>query len=293
MTVTATLPAQTRQDGVDASTTLGREGSAEYPTSPDFLAMSAKGVLDALRRLESEIARLQALKVRAVAALDVETGDGSSSGGSELSTALCLSSKDAAALVGAARALTTRLPRTMQLMEEGTLDLARAKKVADSTAALSDADACAADELLAERLPGKTALQVRRAAHYVAVRVDPTIAGHRHGRQEVGRRVLVVHRGQGMASLRLDGIPLDKAISIYSRIDRLATAEDAGNTSHDGSRVDAALELLLHGGVVDKHADSGTGKPVGAGMIRWLGRNHRSRRQDARKHVPTSKLPGR
>ncbi len=62
-----------------------------------------------------------------------------------------------ARLVAAAEALTTRLPRTLGLMDKGQVDGFGAMKVVTATAWLSDEHALAADALLEDRLPGKNA----------------------------------------------------------------------------------------------------------------------------------------
>ncbi|WP_410665904.1 DUF222 domain-containing protein, partial [Amycolatopsis sp. lyj-84] len=133
------------------------------------------------------IARLEAVRFRALAQLNRHR-DGARSVTQEVAFALSLVDNHAGAMVAAAEALTTRLPRTLGLMDQGKVDGFGAMKVAAATAWLSDDNALAADALLEDRLPDKNSGQIRKAASHAALTVDREGAAHRTERHREGRR---------------------------------------------------------------------------------------------------------
>lgn len=227
---------------------LGHEEHAVRLSSAQVERLTDNGIVRVLRSAASEIARLEALQVRGAAVLSRRRGNPRNTE-AELSLALCLSPGHAGAVIAAAEALTTRLPRTFELMERGLLDLFRAMKVTDATAWLSDEAARVADAELAPRLPGKNATQVRKAARYAAQKADPE-GGERRTRARLEARGLTLIRQEpGTVTLTLHDAPAEKAVAAYARVDRVAKAlktRDEPRTL-DQLRADVALNLLLRG----------------------------------------------
>ncbi|ANN16951.1 hypothetical protein SD37_15730 [Amycolatopsis orientalis] len=196
------------------------------------------------------IAKLEAVRYRALAQL-ARHRENAGSAAQEVAFALSMVDSHAATMVETATALTTRLPRTLHLMDQGRLDGFGAMKVATATAWLSDDNARAADALLEERLPGKNSDQIRKAANHAAATVDREGADKRCKHNREGRRLVLRQGETGVASIEVedeDG-PVEKVNAAYRRIDREARAlknRDETRTL-DQLRADIALDLLLSG----------------------------------------------
>ncbi|RSN30234.1 HNH endonuclease [Amycolatopsis sp. WAC 04169] len=194
------------------------------------------------------IARLEAVRFRALAQLNRHR-EGARSVAQEAALELSLVDSHAGAMVAAADALTTRLPRTLHLMDEGKLAGFSAMKVASATVWLSDEDARTVDALLEGRIADKNPDQVRKAANHAANTVDPDGAGRRAERHREGRRLTMRHGETGVASIEVEDGPVEKVAAAYQRIEREARAlRGAGETrTLDQLRADVALDLLLGG----------------------------------------------
>lgn len=194
------------------------------------------------------IARLEAVRFRALAQLNRHR-DGARSVTQEVAFALSVTDNHAGALVATADAVTTRLPRTLELMDQGKLAGFGAMKVATATAWLSDEDARAVDALLEDRIPGKNPDQIRKAANHAANTVDPDGAGARTEHHREGRRLTLRHGETGVASIEVEDAPVEKAAAAYQRIDRAARALNTRDETRtlDQLRADVALDLLLSG----------------------------------------------
>ncbi|RSN56437.1 HNH endonuclease [Amycolatopsis sp. WAC 04182] len=194
------------------------------------------------------IARLEAIRFRAVAQLNRHR-DGARSVTQEVAFALSVVDNHAGALVAAAEALTTRLPRTLGLMDQGKLGGFGALKVATATSWLSDDDARAVDAVLEDRIADKNPDQIRKAANHAANTIDPEGADRRASRDRDGRRLTLRHGETGVASIEVEDAPVEKAAAAYQRIDREARSLKTGGETRtlDQLRADVALDLLLGG----------------------------------------------
>ncbi|MFE6613668.1 DUF222 domain-containing protein [Amycolatopsis sp. NPDC057786] len=228
----------------------------ENLTDPAVLA-SVNDVVDSLDDKDSValaeaasagIARLEAVRFRAVAQLNRHR-DGARSVTQEVAFALSVVDNHAGALVAAAEALTSRLPRTLGLMDQGKLGGFGAMKVATATSWLSDDDARAVDAVLEDRIADKNPDQVRKAANHAANTIDPEGADRRASRDRDGRRLTLRHGETGVASIEVEDAPVEKAAAAYQRIDRAARALKTGGEARtlDQLRADVALDLLLGG----------------------------------------------
>ncbi|WP_414944098.1 DUF222 domain-containing protein [Amycolatopsis sp. cmx-11-32] len=223
------------------------------PNSLEYINVSV-GFLDdhesvAVAQTASEgIARLEAIRFRAVAQLNRHR-DGAAGVVPEVAFALSFMDIHAGAMVAAAEALTTRLPRTLDLMDRGLVSGFGAMKVAAATAWLSNENALAADALQERRLPEKNPEQIRRAASHVATTVDREGADKRCEHHREGRRLAVRQGETGVASIEIEDGPTEKVTAAYRRIDREARALKTGDEPRtlDPLRADVALDLLLGG----------------------------------------------
>ncbi len=194
------------------------------------------------------IARLEAVRYRALARLSRHR-EGARSVAQEVAFALSVVDSHAAAMVATAEALTTRLPRTLGLMDQGRVDGFGAMKVAKATAWLSDENARAADALLEDRLPGKNSDQIRKAANHAASMVDREGSDKRCRENRAGRRLVVSQGEPGVASIEIEDGPVEKVNAAYLRINREARALKTADETRtmDQLRADVALDLLLSG----------------------------------------------
>ncbi|MGW4061269.1 DUF222 domain-containing protein [Amycolatopsis sp. NPDC004747] len=205
-------------------------------------------VIDLIRDTDAEISKLQALQLRAIADLSVRRRQAPSAS-SEVALALSTTEHRASAIVSAANALIARLPRMLNLMDDGRLDLYRAMKVTDATAWLSRDHVRVVDATLENRVSGRNATQVRRAAAYAAAQADPEGAALRTERKLVERRFTLHHQDTGVTHLSVNNAPTEKATAAYARVDQAARAlktEDEPRTL-DQLRADVAIDLLLSG----------------------------------------------
>ncbi|OLZ51915.1 HNH endonuclease signature motif containing protein [Amycolatopsis keratiniphila] len=194
------------------------------------------------------IARLEAVRFRALAQLNRHR-EGAGGVVQEVALALSVTDNHAGALVAAADAVTSRLPRTLALMDNGKLSGFGATKVATATAWLSDEDARAVDALLEDRIAEKNPDQVRKAANHAANNIDPDGAGKRAEQNREGRRLTLRHGETGVASIEVEDGPVEKVAAAYQRIDREARAlrGDGETRTLEQLRADVALDLLLGG----------------------------------------------
>jgi hypothetical protein len=205
-------------------------------------------VVDLIRDTDAEISKLQAVQLRAIADLSVRRRRAPSAS-SEVALALSITEHRASAIVSAANALIARLPRMLNLMDDGQLDLYRAMKVTDATAWLSGDHVRVVDATLEDRVPGRNATQVRRAATYAAAQADPDGAALRTERKLVERRLTLHHQDTGVTHLSVNNAPTEKATAAYARVDQAARALKTPDEPRtlDQLRADVAIDLLLSG----------------------------------------------
>ena len=119
----------------------------------------------------------------------------------EVGLALRLSRLSAAARLGQAVQLATRLPETLQAWQEGRLDERKIAAICDATLYLDDDKARAVQDRVLGRASGQTLGQLKGALNRAVLAVDPEGAAQRHRRARRDRRVAVGVEREGMASL--------------------------------------------------------------------------------------------
>ena len=173
----------------------------------------------------------------------------------EIALALAVSAPSAARTTQAAWELGARLPGVELLLEDGTLDVPRARLVAEVFGELSDGNAARAEEMLVPELtapPRKTYTQVERIATAIAAAVDPELAERRRKAAEKHRsRVTMFRESSGAAGLSGRDLPVDETLAAYASLDaRARLYRDSG--AFPGERTDrlrAAAYLDILNGV--------------------------------------------
>jgi hypothetical protein len=186
----------------------------------------------------------------------------------EIALALAVSAPSAEKTTRAAWALGARLPGVELLLKDGTLDLPRARLVAEVFEDLSDGNCAKAEELLLPELtapPRKTYTQVERLATAIAVGVDPDLAERRRKKAEQHRsRVMMFREPSGTAALSGRDLPTEQTLAAYANLDaRARQYQDCGE--FPGERIDrlraTAFLDLLNGISADARIACGTLSP--------------------------------
>ncbi len=135
-------------------------------------------------------------------------------------------------LIGLAWALEERLPLTAAALDQGVLNLSKARLIAAETAVLSDEDAGRAESLIAGSWAGKTWSQIRDKIARAVVEVDPDGAAKRREQAEREEaRVRFWREHAGTAAIAGYALPADKALQAMANVQNRA-----GPTSGGGSR---------------------------------------------------------
>jgi hypothetical protein len=165
----------------------------------------------------------------------------------EVALELGISKRAAGPLIMLAWTLEARLPLTAAALDDGTLSQYKAQVIAEETHVLSDADAAAAEALIAGQWEGKTPAQLRNKAARAVVQVDPDGAQKR--REEAEReqaRVEFWRQHGGTAALAGYGLPTDAALMANANIQNRALAYKAHGVpgTLDQLRVLALLDSI-------------------------------------------------
>ena len=237
---------------------ISRVVTSGKPLVPEQIADLTDNTLMRLARAAgaagASIARLEAIQVRVTALLTRRNQDPADTQ-AKLAQALNLSALRAGSLVAASQSLTTRFPKTFEMMENGLLDFEHAAKVSQATKRLSDDVARAIDAEVAPRLMGKNPDQVGKAAYYAARKVAPagvnsrsasTASARRRGRHAT-ESLTLSSRNSTSATLTLAGIPTETAVAAFAGINEAAKARKSSGESRslDQLCADVAIEQLL------------------------------------------------
>jgi uncharacterized protein DUF222 len=169
--------------------------------------------------------------------------------GHEISAALAVSLRTADRLIDLAWTLRARLPGIGVMLAGGTIDLLKARIVADELSVLDDEAAARAEELILGELAGKTPGQIGKLAARAACMVDPE--GARKRRECAERedaRVRFWRENTGTSALAAYGLPTDAALAAHANVNARAeeykTAKASPGATMDQLRVLAYLDLL-------------------------------------------------
>jgi hypothetical protein len=167
----------------------------------------------------------------------------------EVALELRISVPAAHKLAWAAWALEARLPSIGKTLDEGRLDLGRAKMVIEETDVLLEPDKLArAEELILEGLDNcKTWTDLQRLAQRAVVTVDPDGARKRREQEEKEHaRVRFWREAAGTCALMGAGLPTDEALQAHAHVEQRAQEYRAAGVKRpiDILRVAAYLDLL-------------------------------------------------
>jgi hypothetical protein len=211
--------------------------------------MSASELVEFLQVLERKRARLDALRVRAMASLSRQRRDpqrGTDYASDEVAAALSWTPVAAARQVNTALAMVERLPRTVAALECGELDVVKAMAITEQTRLLTPVQATEIESRVLPFAIGRTVRRLRDKLAREILKIDP--AGEQARRKAAAEEAFVRFRPcpDGMAEL----LVYDKAENLRPVHDLLTTAahsaKAAGATSGlDQLRTTALRDLVL------------------------------------------------
>jgi hypothetical protein len=139
----------------------------------------------------------------------------------EIRAALTLTRRAAKTRLDYATDLVSRLPQVRELLEQGSIDWAKARGFVDGTAHLSVTAARSVVAELTDRASSLTTGQLRARIRKLAVEADPDESVKRHEQRLEERRFWVEPTTDGTANIYLLDIPLVDAQLIRNGIHRL------------------------------------------------------------------------
>jgi hypothetical protein len=164
----------------------------------------------------------------------------------ELALDLHLSWQSAAGQIAYACTVAARLPRTFAALRAGQIHPVHVRIIEDETAFLSDQDAAAADEELAEAARSKTFGELRYHAHRLVLKLDPESALRRKEAARKDAHVRAFREGSGNAGMVARELPSDEVLASWQHVDQ--RARDLRAAGVPGTlqelRVRAYLDLL-------------------------------------------------
>ncbi len=179
-------------------------------------------------------------------ALGASTSQAHDSAVAEVGLMLRVSARTAAARVGDAWSLCTRLPGTLAALERGRITLAKARILDAETANLSPEHTAQVEQQVLAKAGQQTPGQLRTAARRAVLTADPTAAQKRAERARRERGVRMWPEPDGMATLSAY-LPAEDAVGVFAVLDE--HARQAGfpgdERSMDARRGDALVDLVL------------------------------------------------
>ncbi len=142
--------------------------------------------------------------------------------------------------------LRDRLPRVLEAMRSGDVDLRRVRVIVDGTVHLDPGRASAvADEVLPIS-PRMTTGQLRALIRRLCIDIDPDDAGARYRSAADERRVSAELTEEGTATMVASDLPPDRVAGIMDRLTGIAQSLRGGDESRtiDQLRADVFLDLL-------------------------------------------------
>ncbi len=165
----------------------------------------------------------------------------------EIRAALVLTRSTARFRMSDATDLMSRLPRVWGEFSEGTIDLPRARVIANGTSHLDPDEARRVAETVLERAPRLTTGQLAAWIRRLCVESDPEKANQRQEQALEDRRLVIEPTVDGTGNLHLYDIDLADARAIGKRVNAhmISLRKDGETRSHDNLRADITVDLLL------------------------------------------------
>jgi hypothetical protein len=165
----------------------------------------------------------------------------------EIALALTMSQYGASCWTDLAITLAGRLAATGTALRAGTIDLTRARLIAEATSVLDDRAARLAEEKVLPGASAKTTAQLRAALRRAVISVDPDEAERRREQAERRAKVGLYGDEEGTATLSGQNLPGAHAAAAMARITALARAMKASGAvgGIDLLRAQVYIGLLL------------------------------------------------
>ena len=164
----------------------------------------------------------------------------------EIAAALSWSTYTTSGVLGTAVALMERLPDTVTAVEQGQLDMTKARAILEWTETLSPEQARQVAEQVHEWSVGRTAPALRQKLAREVAKVDPDAIEARRQQRTRERKVGFYPNPDGMATLAICA-PADRVRALYQLLDHVARqAKAAGDPrTLEALRTDVLFEILL------------------------------------------------
>lgn len=164
----------------------------------------------------------------------------------EIRAALTLTRRSADLRLSDAAELRERLAKVWELLDQGLIDMARARVIARGTGHLPEDAARDVVDHVAERAPRLTTGQLAALIRRLCVDTDRDEAKKRYERAVEARRLWIEQTVDGTANLYLLDIPVATASAIGRRINghMISLRKDGDQRPHDQLRADIACDLL-------------------------------------------------
>ncbi len=143
--------------------------------------------------------------------------------------------------------LRHRLPAVFTAMRAGQIDYAKALRIVKATVSIQDTDqARRIVDLVLPKAPDLTTTQIARRLYRLIARLDPAASKERGEQKKVERRVRSTSEGDGIGSIRVSGLAVDRAAAAIERVDSLARgARNVGDArTLEQLRADIVVGLL-------------------------------------------------
>lgn len=165
----------------------------------------------------------------------------------ELRPALVVTRRAAENRLGLALDLRERLPRVWALLDEGLIDLSRARVICNGTAHLDESEARVVVDEVAEKAPRLTTGQLAAWIRRLCVESDPEKAKQRYDHALEERKVWVEQTDSGTGNVHLLDIDIADARAIGKRINAhmISLRREGDTRSHDNLRADILTDLIL------------------------------------------------
>ena len=214
--------------------------------SDEIGLLSASETLHALASVRQLRARADAIEAQLLTRFDT-IRDGRRGTEAEAGYELRISRHSAADRIARARQLLRRHPRLLRAMHEGHLEAHAADRVLNLTTHLPDRLARQVDARLEDRVRGKNADGVQRAARRVLLDVDPDGMTQRARAARVDRKV-TLHTGEDTMSRLTADLPAEIAAAAYGSLDKGARRlrRRGDERTLDQLRADLLGERLIH-----------------------------------------------
>ncbi|HEY1920040.1 MAG TPA: DUF222 domain-containing protein, partial [Streptosporangiaceae bacterium] len=166
----------------------------------------------------------------------------------EVAAALTLTPASGQGTMGLALGFARR-PATWAALEQGWLDLPRARLIVELTATLDDDHAAAVEAAVLPHAPDMTTGQLRRALRKAILTVDPTAIKRQRERAEQHARVEAWADPEGTSTLTGRNLPPAQVLAADKRLTRIATAWKRRGAQGGMDRLRAWAYLALLNGI--------------------------------------------